>query len=43
MATKSQNGALKKPAMTLKERRNAKRAKASESVEDIPRRKPAAR
>lgn len=39
MADKSQGRAPKKPAMTLKERRAAKRDKVAESGETIPRRK----
>ncbi|WP_269085971.1 hypothetical protein [Mycolicibacterium peregrinum] len=39
MADKSQGRAPKKPAMTIKERRAAKRDKAAESGEIIPRRK----
>jgi hypothetical protein len=41
MASKSQNRALKKPAMSLKERRAIKREKVAE--ETVPRRKRAAR
>ncbi|WP_454788387.1 hypothetical protein [Mycolicibacterium lutetiense] len=39
MADKSQGRTPKKPAMTIKERRAAKRDKAAESGETIPRRK----
>jgi hypothetical protein len=39
MADKSQGRTPKKPAMTIKERRAAKRDKAAESGEIVPRRK----
>ncbi|PEG42478.1 hypothetical protein CRI77_07775 [Mycolicibacterium duvalii] len=39
MASKSHGRLLKKPAMTLKEKRAAKRAKSAESGELLPRRK----
>jgi hypothetical protein len=39
MADKSQGRTPKKPAMTIKERRAAKKTKAAESEETIPRRK----
>ncbi|MEW2481928.1 hypothetical protein AB0876_20265 [Mycobacterium sp. NPDC049093] len=39
MADKSQGRMPKKPAMTIKERRAAKRDKAAEAGETIPRRK----
>lgn len=43
MADKSRGREIKKPAMTLKERRAQKRAKADEAGELIPRRKRADR
>lgn len=39
MADKSQGRLPKKPAMTIKERRAAKRSKAAEAGETIPKRK----
>ncbi|CDP85472.1 MULTISPECIES: hypothetical protein [Mycolicibacterium] len=39
MADKSQGRSPKKPTMTIKERRTAKRDKAAEAGETIPRRK----